>query len=136
MEPNRINRQNRTNPKGQFVTTFNNSGKIIKYNNEKYNIPGSLNNTASSSFQNQQKNQNFNNNNFNYTNQNQNQEYFFSQGTNKYNTSINSNKGRKTPEKEYIEPLEVECNGDKPLSRFGHSLVMIDPVKVCLFGGV
>jgi protein phosphatase len=135
MEPNRINRQNRTNPKGQFVTTFNNSGKIIKYNNEKYNIPGSLNNTASSSFQNQQKNQNFNNNNFNYTNQNQNQEYFFSQGTNKYNTSINSNKGRKTPEKEYIEPLEVECNGDKPLSRFGHSLVMIDPVKVCLFGG-
>ena len=44
-----INRQNKINPKGQFATTFNNSGKIMKYNN----VPGSLNNTASSSFQNQ-----------------------------------------------------------------------------------
>ncbi len=137
MEPNRINRQNRTNPKGQFITTFNNSGKMMKHNNEKYNAQGSLNNTASSSFQNQQKTQNFsnNNNNFNYTQQNQNPEYFFSQGTNKYNTSMNSNKGRKTPEREYLELLEEECNGEKPLSRFGHSLVMLDPVKVCLFGG-
>ena len=50
MEPNRINRQNRTNPKGQFITTFNNSGKMMKHNNEKYNAQGSLNNTASSSF--------------------------------------------------------------------------------------
>ena len=59
MEQNRGNRQNRTMSKNtQFITTFNNSGKILKYNSEKYNIPGSLNNTASSSFQNQQKNLN------------------------------------------------------------------------------
>ena len=79
MGPNKMNRQNRTNPKTQFITTFNNSGKIIKHNSEKYNIPGSLNNTASSSFQNQQKNININtNNNYNYnTQQNQNQDYFF-----------------------------------------------------------
>jgi len=38
-------------------------------------------------------------------------------------------------EKEFYEPSIIDCNGDKPLSRFGHSLVMINPVKVCLFGG-
>ena len=43
-----MNRQNRTNPKTQFITTFNNSGKITKYNTEKYNNPGSLNKSAKS----------------------------------------------------------------------------------------
>ena len=142
MGPNKMNRQNRINQKGQFITTFNNSGKMMKNNTDKYNIPGSLNNTASSSFQNQQKNQNLNNNNnsnINYAQQNQNQEYFFSQGINKYNSSNNSINNRKYQEKhlekEFIEPSVIDCNGDKPLSRFGHSLVMITPVKICLFGG-
>lgn len=87
MEQNGGNRQKRIIQKTQFITTFNNnSGKILKYNSEKYNIGGSLNNTASSSFQNQQKNMNFNNsgsnksansNNINFIQQNQNPEYFF-----------------------------------------------------------
>ena len=38
-------------------------------------------------------------------------------------------------EKESLEPFVEECNSEKPLPRFGHSLVMINPVKVCLFGG-
>ena len=135
-----MNRQNRINPKGQFITTFNISGKIMKHNTEKYNVPGSQNNTASSSFQNQ-KNQNIsnNNNNINYIQQNQNPEYFFSQGTNRHNASSNVNNNRRMQEKylekESIDPIIIDCNGDKPLSRFGHSLVMINPVKVCLFGG-
>ena len=130
-----MNRQRRSNPNAQFTTTFNNNaGKILKYNTEKYQ--GSLNNTASSSFQNQQKN--VNNNNFNYTQQNQNQEYYFSQGG-KHNSSANMNNNKKMQEKylekESLDPFIIDCNGDKPLSRFGHSLVMINPLKVCLFGG-
>jgi protein phosphatase len=137
MDPNRmnINRQNKINPKSQFVSTFNNSGKMMKYSN----VPGSLNNTASSSFQNQ-KSQNIinNSNNINYAQQNQNQENFM-QGTNRHNASANINNNRKMQEKylekETTEPFIVDCNGDKPLPRFGHSLVMITPVKICLFGG-
>ena len=131
-----INRQNKINPKGQFATTFNNSGKIMKYNN----VPGSLNNTASSSFQNQKSQNTIINNNISYPQQNlnQNQEYFL-QGTNRHNASANINNNRKMQEKylekESIEPFIVDCNGDKPLPRFGHSLVMINPVKICLFGG-
>ena len=141
MEPNnRMNRQNRTNQKSQFTITFNNnSGKILKYNTDKYNAQGSLNNTASSSFQNQQKNVNMNNNNnFNYAQQNQNPEYYFTQGE-KHNSSANMNNNKKMQEKylekQYTEPFIIDSNGEKPLSRFGHSLVMINQVKVCLFGG-
>ena len=139
MEPNnRMNRQNRTNPKSQFTTTFNNnSGKLLKYNTDKYNAQGSLNNTASSSFQNQQKNINPNNN-FNYALQNQNPEYYFTQGE-KHNSSANMNNNKKMQEKylekQYTEPFIVDSNGERPQSRFGHSLVMINQVKVCLFGG-
>ena len=131
-----INRQNKINPKSQFVSTFNNSGKMMKYSN----VPGSLNNTASSSFQNQKSQNIINNNNINYSqqNQNQNQENFM-QGTNRHNASANINNNRKMQEKylekETTEPFIVDCNGDKPLPRFGHSLVMITPVKICLFGG-
>ena len=129
-----MNRQNRTNPKTQFITTFNNSGKIIKHNS------GSLNNTASSSFQNQQKNISINtNNNYNFTQQNQNPDYFFFQGAGNQNSSANIKNNKKMQEKylekESLDPFIIDCNGDKPLSRFGHSLVMINPVKVCLFGG-
>ena len=129
-----INRQNKINPKSQFVSTFNNSGKMMKYSN----VPGSLNNTASSSFQNQKSQNLINNSNINYAQQNQNQENFM-QGTNRHNASANINNNRKMQEKylekETTEPFIVDCNGDKPLPRFGHSLVMITPVKICLFGG-
>ena len=133
-----MNRQRRVNPNAQFTTTFNNnSGKILKYNTDKYNAQGSLNNTASSSFQNQQKNI-LNNNNFNYTQKNQNQEYLFPPGS-KHNASANINNNKKMQEKylekEILDPFIMDCNGEKPLSRFGHSLVMINPLKVCLFGG-
>jgi len=35
-----------------------------------------------------------------------------------------------------FEPFIIDCSGDKPLPIFGHSLVMINSVKACLFGGV
>ena len=34
-----------------------------------------------------------------------------------------------------FEPFIIDCSGDKPLPLFGHSLAMINSVKVCLFGG-
>ena len=135
-----MNRQKKINQNAQFTTTFNNnSGKMLKYNVDKFNVRGGLNNTASNSFQNQKKNTiSLNNNNFNYAQKNQNQEYLLSQGG-KHNASANINNNKNLQEKyldkESLDPFIIDCNGDKPLSRFGHSLVMINPVKVCLFGG-
>ena len=135
-----MNRQKKINQNAQFTTTFNNnSGKMLKYNVDKFNVRGGLNNTASNSFQNQKKNTiSLNNNNFNYVQKNQNQEYLLSQGG-KHNASANINNNKNLQEKyldkESLDPFIIDCNGDKPLSRFGHSLVMINPVKVCLFGG-
>ena len=136
-----MNKQNKMLPKSQFITTFNNFGKNIKYNAEKYINPGSLNNTASSSFQNQQKYSYMNNNSNNkfiQTQQIQNPENNIHPGF-KHNSSANVKNNFKMQEKyfdkDYIEPNIVESNGDKPQSRFGHSLVMINPIKACIFGG-
>ena len=121
MEPKKNRQNNKIIPKTQFISTFNNNiRKISKPNYEKYNIPGSLNNTASSSFQNQQKNT----------------------STNLNNKILNNNNINLIPIKKYQEkyydqcnPLIIETNGDKPLPRFGHSLVKINPIKICIFGG-
>ena len=121
MDPKKIRQNNRIIQKTQFISTFNNSNrKISKPNYEKYAIPGSLNNTASSSFQNQPKNTSINLNN---------------QGSK--NMNINLIPIKRNQEKLYDQynPIIVETNGDKPLPRFGHSLVKINPIKICIFGG-
>ena len=38
-------------------------------------------------------------------------------------------------EKEIIDILPVDSNGNRPSPRFGHSLVMINNIKICIFGG-
>ena len=122
MDSKKIRQNNRIIPKTQFVSTFNNNNrKLSKPDYEKYNYPGSLNNTASSSFQNQQKNTSLNNNNQSLNN----------------NNNINLIPIKKTNElyPNHFNPKILETNGDKPLSRFGHSLVMINPIKICIFGG-
>ena len=122
MDSKKIRQNNRIIPKTQFVSTFNNNNrKLSKPDYEKYNYPGSLNNTASSSFQNQQKNTSLNNNNQSLNN----------------NNNINLIPIKKTNElyQNHFNPKILETNGDKPLSRFGHSLVMINPIKICIFGG-
>ena len=121
MDPKKIRQNNRIIQKTQFISTFNNSNrKISKPNYEKYAIPGSLNNTASSSFQNQQKNTSINLNNQASKNMN-----------------INLIPIKRNQEKLYDQynPIIVKTNGDKPLPRFGHSLVKINPIKICIFGG-
>ena len=118
------NRQNKIIPKTQFASTFNTTKKLSKINSEKYNIPGSLNNTASSSFQNQQKNNSsLNNQSLNNNN------------NNNINTNIIPIKKYKEKYIDSFTPLLIESNGDKPLPRFGHSLVMISPIKIVIFGG-
>ena len=122
MEPIKNRQNKKIIPKTQFTSTFsNNNRKISKQYYEKYTIPGSLNNTASSSFQNQQKNSSLNMNNQNHNNSN----------------NINLIPIKKYQEKyfEVYDPLIIETNGDKPLPRFGHSLVKINPIKICIFGG-
>ena len=122
MDPRKNRQNNRIIPKTQFTSTFsNNNRKISKPNYENYTIPGSLNNTASSSFQNQQKN-----NSLNLNNQSQNN-----------NNNINLIPIKKYQEKyiDHYTPLIIDTNGDKPLPRFGHSLVKINPIKICIFGG-
>ena len=122
MEPKKNRQNNRFIPKTQFASTFsNNNRKISKPNYENYTIPGSLNNTASSSFQNQQKNNSINLNNQSPNNSN----------------NINLIPIKKYQEKyfDYYNPLIIDTNGDKPLPRFGHSLVKINPIKICVFGG-
>ena len=116
------NRQNRIIPKTQFASTFNTMKKLSKINYEKYNIPGSLNNTASSSFQNQQKN------NSSLNNQSPN-------NNNNINTNLIPIKKYKEKYIDSFTPLQIESSGDKPLPRFGHSLVMINPIKIVIFGG-
>ena len=109
--------------KAQFISTFNNPKKISKNNSEKYNNPGSLNNTASSSFQNQQKNNSSSNSQTQLNNNN--------------NLNINFIPMKKTKEKynSFYNPILIEVNGDKPLPRFGHSLVKINQTKIVIFGG-
>ena len=38
-------------------------------------------------------------------------------------------------DKETIDIFPVDTNGNRPAPRFGHSLVMINSIKVCIFGG-
>ena len=122
------NKTNKLIPKTQFITTFNNSGKIYKHNTDKYNLPGSLNNTASSSFQNQQKNLSINN-------QSQNNNNILSYTQNQSNNPMPKIFPSNYFEKTVFNPAIINTNGEKPLPRFGHSLVSINPIKICVFGG-
>ena len=57
---------------------------------------------------------------------------------NKHNESANLNNNKMEAnilEKENIDIFPVDSNGNKPSPRFGHSLVVINDVKICIFGG-
>ena len=56
----------------------------------------------------------------------------------RHNESANLNNNKMEAnilEKENIDIFPVDSNGNKPSPRFGHSLVMINNVKICIFGG-
>ena len=51
-----------------------------------------------------------------------------------HNTSLNLNSNNMLEHKQNIL-LKVDSSGNKPSSRFGHSITLINPVKTVLFGG-
>ena len=142
----------------QFNTTFKTQGNHIQteFNSKKH---GSLISKAKhNSLKNYQHNNNNQNNagissnfNSNHNHQSANQlnppyikksqnnnhlEMINHQGKHNESANINNNKMEaKILEKENIDIYPVDCNGNKPSPRFGHSLVMINNLKICIFGG-
>ena len=58
------------------------------------------------------------------------------QGRHNESANLNNNKMEMNIlEKENIDIFPVDTNGNRPAPRFGHSLVMINNIKICIFGG-
>ena len=139
-------KSNMHNKKNQLNTTFNNKNNHIPselhnkkhgnlMNKGKYNSGGSLKG-------NQQNIGNNNNSNLNppyikKTHNNANHlEVLNHQGHHNESANLNNNKMQQNIfEKENIDILPVDSNGNKPSPRFGHSLVKINNIKICVFGG-
>ena len=133
----------------QFNTTFKTQGNHIQTeaNNKKHPIINKTKYGSGSSFKNNTQNIGLNNNsNMNIIqqngpylkklNNNNHLEALNHPGRHNESASLNNNKMEANIlEKEFIDILPVDSNGNKPSPRFGHSLVMINNIKVCIFGG-
>ena len=133
----------------QFNTTFKTQGNHIQTeaNNKKHSIINKTKYGSGSSFKNNTQNIGLNNNsNMNIIqqngpylkklNNNNHLEALNHPGRHNESASLNNNKMEANIlEKEFIDILPVDSNGNKPSPRFGHSLVMINNIKVCIFGG-
>ena len=156
-------KSNMHNKKNQFNTTFKNptgqmpndihNKKHPNMNKSKFNSGGSLKNYHHNQPINNNNNANNNNNllilnnNVNHINSpyvkkshnpnNKNQlEVLSHQGRHNESANLNNNKMEANIlEKETIDIFPVDTNGNRPAPRFGHSLVMINDIKVCIFGG-
>ena len=72
----------------------------------------------------------------NTSNKNNQLEIISHQGRHNESANLNYNKMEANIlEKETIDIFPVDTNGNRPAPRFGHSLVMINNLKVCIFGG-
>ena len=136
--------------KTQFNTTFKTQGNHIptEFNNKKHgNIINKSKYSSGISSKNNQHNigsnniinQNINQQNHPYIKKSQNNnhlEIINHQGRHNESANLNNNKMEENIlEKENIDIFPVDSNGNKPSPRFGHSLVMINNVKICIFGG-
>ena len=104
-------------------------------NNNPNNIqPNMNNNTNNNTNLNQMKNP-YVKKSHNPNNKNQ-LEIISHQGRHNESANLNNNKMEMNIlEKENIDIFPVDTNGNRPAPRFGHSLVMINNIKVCIFGG-
>ena len=133
----------------QFNTTFNIQGNHIQTeaHNKKHPINNKTKYGSGSSLKNYSQNTALNNNTNNNIIQ-QNGPYIKKSNNNnhlevinhqeRHNESANLNNNKMEAnilEKETIDILPVDSNGNKPSPRFGHSLVMINDIKICIFGG-
>ena len=154
---NKKNQFNTTfkNPTNQQINDIHNK-KHPNTNKSKYNSGGvqqknyhqnqGINNNINN---NNQINMNINNNinpinspyvkkshNPNTSNKNNQLEIISHQGRHNESANLNYNKMEANIlEKETIDIFPVDTNGNRPAPRFGHSLVMINNLKVCIFGG-
>ena len=158
-------KSNMHNKKNQFNTTFKNPSnqmmndihnkKHPNTNKSRFNSGGQLKNIHPNNqginntniITNNQINININNNNnqinspyvkkpHNPNNKNNQLEVLTHQGRHNESANLNNNKMEANIlEKENIDILPVDTNGNRPAPRFGHSLVMINNIKVCIFGG-
>ena len=142
-------KSNMHNKKNQFNTTFKNPGNYnpTDIHNKKYIVPNKQKYSSGTSLKNYQQNMGFNNNvnpNINQpsgpyikkSNNNNHLEILNHQARHNESASLNNNKMEANIlEKENIDIFPVDSNGNKPSPRFGHSLVMINNIKICVFGG-
>ena len=156
-------KSNMHNKKNQFNTTFKNptnqqindihNKKHPNTNKSKYNSGGvqqkNYHQNQGINNNNNQINMNINNNinsinspyvkkshNPNPSNKNNQLEIISHQGRHNESANLNYNKMEANIlEKETIDIFPVDTNGNRPAPRFGHSLVMINNLKVCIFGG-
>ena len=156
-------KSNMHNKKNQFNTTFKNptnhqindihNKKHPNTNKSKYNSGGvqqkNYHQNQGINNNNNQINMNINNNinsinspyvkkshNPNTSNKNNQLEIISHQGRHNESANLNYNKMEANIlEKETIDIFPVDTNGNRPAPRFGHSLVMINNLKVCIFGG-
>ena len=133
----------------QFNTTFKVQGNHIstEAHNKKHPIINKTKYGSGTSLKNYPQNIGVNNNNQNTNIIQQNGPYIKKSNNNhlealnnpgRHNesASINNNKMEANIlEKENIDIIPVDSNGNKPSPRFGHSLVMINNIKICIFGG-
>ena len=156
-------KSNMHNKKNQFNTTFKNpqnqmmndihNKKHPNTNKSKYNSGAQLKNYLPNNqginninSNNNQINININSNNqinspyvkksHNPNSKNNQLEVLSHQGRHNESANLNNNKMEANIlEKETIDIFPVDTNGNRPAPRFGHSLVMINDLKVCIFGG-
>ena len=124
---------------GNHPTEFNNKKFGNMINKSKYGSNISSKNYQHNVGANNNINQNINQHNHPYIKKSQNNnhlEIINNQGHHNESANLNNNKMEANIlEKENIDILPVDSNGNKPSPRFGHSLVMINNVKICIFGG-
>jgi len=102
---------------------INNNNPNIIINNNNNNI-----NQINSPYIKKSHNQN--------TNKNNPLEILAHQGPHNQSANLNNNKMEANIlDKENIDIFSVDTNGNRPAPRFGQSLVMINNIKVCIFGG-
>ena len=142
-------KSNMHSKKNQFNTTFKTQNNHIPtdFHNKKHGAIGSKGKYSSgTSLKGYQQNIGTNNNNTNSnqpnppyikkTHNSNHLEVINQQGSHNVSANLNNNKMEENIlEKENIDILPVDSNGNKPSPRFGHSLVMINNIKICIFGG-
>ena len=140
-------KSNMHNKKNQFNTTFKTQNNHIQtefqakkhggmINKSKYNSGMSLKNNQQNINANNNVNSNINHPYIKKSQHNNHLEIINQQPLHNESANLNNNKMEENIlEKESIYLSPVDSNGNKPSPRFGHSLVMINDIKICIFGG-